>query len=450
MVPRDLVLAVGGFDDALITCEDWDLWLKLARTDPVFVEVRECLAFYRLRPGSLSRDGRQMVRDAQTVIRRAQRPDPRVPEAADQYVDGLIDRDAYEQAAYFACWCAALEAGCGNDRSDVLDELDYVPDMKEHATGLINVVVDALAIGMGTTIARLAEHANIFDGPLSALFNRLGLASSWPGLPFLLWSELSKRLLWENDLKTPARVGVMLGQRVDLKDIQAIVPPPGVETIYMRFCAGDDVLKDRIVPVWGKLTRADVADLVLNEVGQRTFFHRSGLRSSPRFWASFLREVAGAAPELSSIALSNRGGRRRRLKRVLKAATRRALIRLAAGTASSNVKLLDSSHAHAFETVEKIRSSVRECLLEGVESLPAVQNAAIQETAFEPNRRAFWERLFQQPDPWNYTSSYEQLKYEQTLALLPERIIGKALELACAEGLFTRLLAPKVDRLIAR
>jgi len=41
------------------------------------------------------------------------------------------------------------------------------------------------------------------------------------------------------------------------------------------------------------------------------------------------------------------------------------------------------------------------------------------------------------------------LKYEQTLALLPERGIDLALELACAEGLFTRLLAPKVDRLIA-
>ena len=148
----------------------------------------------------------------------------------------------------------------------------------------------------------------------------------------------------------------------------------------------------------------------MNEVSQRTFFHRSGIRSSPHFWASLLLEAAGAAPELSSIALSDRGGRRQRVKQVLNEINKGALMRLAAGTANSNAKQLDSSHAHAFETVEKIRSSVLESLLEGVESLSAVKNVTIKETAFEPNRRAFWEQLFQQPDPWNYTSPYEQLK----------------------------------------
>ena len=60
-----------------------------------------------------------------------------------------------------------------------------------------------------------------------------------------------------------------------------------------------------------------------------------------------------------------------------------------------------------------------------------------------------FEKLFQdRTDPWNYTSSYEQTKYEQTLALLPTGV-DSALEIGCAEGHFTIQLAPRVKNLIA-
>ena len=63
--------------------------------------------------------------------------------------------------------------------------------------------------------------------------------------------------------------------------------------------------------------------------------------------------------------------------------------------------------------------------------------------------RARWESLFAVPDPWGYGSDYEQTKYEQTLELLPEGPIYRALELACAEGHFTAQLAPRVEALVA-
>jgi len=64
--------------------------------------------------------------------------------------------------------------------------------------------------------------------------------------------------------------------------------------------------------------------------------------------------------------------------------------------------------------------------------------------------RHYFETLFAtQPDPWKYTNSYEQTKYEQTLALLPETPIQTALEIACAEGHFTVQLAPRVNALLA-
>jgi len=54
-----------------------------------------------------------------------------------------------------------------------------------------------------------------------------------------------------------------------------------------------------------------------------------------------------------------------------------------------------------------------------------------------------------QIDPWKYTTPYEQTKYEQTLAMLPPGNVARALELACAEGLFTVQLASRVGHLLA-
>lgn len=66
------------------------------------------------------------------------------------------------------------------------------------------------------------------------------------------------------------------------------------------------------------------------------------------------------------------------------------------------------------------------------------------------NPQEYFEKLFiENPDPWSYTNRYEQIKYEQTLALIPDIPIENALELACAEGHFTTQFAPRVKRLLA-
>lgn len=60
-----------------------------------------------------------------------------------------------------------------------------------------------------------------------------------------------------------------------------------------------------------------------------------------------------------------------------------------------------------------------------------------------------WEAIFSSEDPWNYHCPYESLKYQRTLDLLPAEPIGRALELACAEGLFSVQLAGRVGHLTA-
>jgi SAM-dependent methyltransferase len=53
-------------------------------------------------------------------------------------------------------------------------------------------------------------------------------------------------------------------------------------------------------------------------------------------------------------------------------------------------------------------------------------------------------------DPWRYESSaYERRKYQATLDALPRARYRNALELACSVGVFTNMLAPRCDSLVA-
>jgi peptidoglycan/xylan/chitin deacetylase (PgdA/CDA1 family)/SAM-dependent methyltransferase len=62
-------------------------------------------------------------------------------------------------------------------------------------------------------------------------------------------------------------------------------------------------------------------------------------------------------------------------------------------------------------------------------------------------RTDYWDELFINPDPWGYSSEYEILKHRQTLSVIAP--CERALELACAEGHFTALLAARVGALVA-
>jgi SAM-dependent methyltransferase len=61
-----------------------------------------------------------------------------------------------------------------------------------------------------------------------------------------------------------------------------------------------------------------------------------------------------------------------------------------------------------------------------------------------------FKRLYHNnPDPWNFkTSTYEQQKYEATLAALGARRFEMALEVGCSIGILTRRLAARCDQLI--
>lgn len=65
--------------------------------------------------------------------------------------------------------------------------------------------------------------------------------------------------------------------------------------------------------------------------------------------------------------------------------------------------------------------------------------------------RDYFDALYERSaDPWEFeTSDYEREKYAQTLAVLDDRPFARALEVGCSIGVFTALLAPRCEELLA-
>ena len=67
IVRRELLERIGGFDPACVPCDDWDLWLRLARRCR-FEFADETLVDYRCYPAQQSRDERGALRAARRVL----------------------------------------------------------------------------------------------------------------------------------------------------------------------------------------------------------------------------------------------------------------------------------------------------------------------------------------------------------------------------------------------
>lgn len=67
-VRRHKLLEAGGFDNALKSMEDWDMWLRMASLGFNFVKVPIISAAYRQLPDSMSTNGTRMWRSGLTVL----------------------------------------------------------------------------------------------------------------------------------------------------------------------------------------------------------------------------------------------------------------------------------------------------------------------------------------------------------------------------------------------
>ena len=126
VLDRELASEVGGCDESLRTCEDWDFWQRIARTGVAFLPVPEKLAPYRYTPGSLSSNAAAMLSDARAVIEHAFAPDPRVPKPAPLHSGGAdpgMGGTREMAIGQFALYVAATEISAGRNAMFALPAL---------------------------------------------------------------------------------------------------------------------------------------------------------------------------------------------------------------------------------------------------------------------------------------------------------------------------------------
>jgi len=146
VVRRSAVLEIGGFDVTLRTCEDWDVWQRIARAGARFALHPEILAIYLARPSSASMDGHQMLRDSLKVIGRAFERDSRVPRPLPAYADGLSAELRPTARLYNLLWQAGLVLGAGQDATSLFDALPRDTLASIEADGAAATLFDALRL----------------------------------------------------------------------------------------------------------------------------------------------------------------------------------------------------------------------------------------------------------------------------------------------------------------
>jgi glycosyltransferase involved in cell wall biosynthesis/SAM-dependent methyltransferase len=127
MIHRVAFDTFGGFETSLATCEDWDLWQRLARSGVEFASADACLAIYRMRRQSLSRSAQTLFDCGRQVILRAHDSDPRVREPLDAYANGLPKERVGSAVLGLATWCSANMIGGSLDPIPFIENADIPP-----------------------------------------------------------------------------------------------------------------------------------------------------------------------------------------------------------------------------------------------------------------------------------------------------------------------------------
>lgn len=398
LVDRKTIVELGGFDVSLRTCEDWDLWQRLARLGKRWLMVDEPLAFHRTNPNALTSNSTQMLADAEIVIARGFSPDPRVKHPASAHANGAIDangRTAAEALAWFALWNAASDCGRGS-RSINPQFLRALPAGRKWVREIAKVVLDGLMVGSLSVPAQLAARWDRFGGALTELVIELGKVWDDPAAGRRVQYHLEQMLLDLDDLAAPRRLARTLGIRIEARNPTAIELPEGIDQIY-AYLMVDGRIEARVqFGALGKVTR--------------------------RHWIELASQGGGADKSNMSAAEASLS---------------------MAGHRSDPDSQFGKLALLAAEAQGLVRSSA-----EPAEPLAAPRRKHAADD-HDKDRTSFWNRHFATEDPWNYGSPYEQEKYERQLEILPAGPIGRALELACAEGHFTRQLAPRVGHLTA-
>jgi peptidoglycan/xylan/chitin deacetylase (PgdA/CDA1 family)/SAM-dependent methyltransferase len=196
LVRRELFNSAGGFDTRLSTCEEWDLWQRLARSGAKFTPAGGGLALYRMRAESLSHRAELLFKGASEVIRRGHGPDRRVINPVQAHANGAPAEKLPQALMYFALWCSGLLIGSGKDPSDFLLNVPLTEVGEFDRDGAVSAIEGSVPAGACAVQADWSKlwpelQGTIYDA-YKIVEQRCGIANFAGGC----MEELERRLQW--------------------------------------------------------------------------------------------------------------------------------------------------------------------------------------------------------------------------------------------------------------
>ena len=419
MIRRSCVIEAGGFDPRLSAFEDWDLWLRLVGTSLSFAIERQHLASYWRTESSLTSNGREMMRSYQIVATRTSDPGTVLVHNALGPLGPVPTEDVLEAAL----WNCGLAIGAGRDPAPVLDTVSgpvWLPSGK-HA--LANAFLRGLSIGCQCETAEFIGLWQEFAPAILAFLVRLERHLDVPGAAYALLKATERETIRGdfNGIRVLTRTaGVMISPRIAL---HGVALPNDVDSVMFRFPGLKAVLE---TPVWGPLSGREARDILAARGWRRVVQAAKIDMLAPEVMRLVDRPVRSAVRAL-------RG-------------KRRAPVGEAAPAMPRDTPEIHAEQSRQAEIIAEVRADVRDHPI-GLKVSPRPFYIGPDFTvATHEERIAAWDDYFKSsPDPWNYASDYEQIKYERTLDIIPAGPVGRALELACAEGRFTQRLAERAQ-----
>ena len=217
MIRRSVAVDLGGFDDTLQTCADWDFWQRAARKGACFGTISDVLALYRIRPGSSSTNASRVLADGFTVIRRGYSTDPRVPKAhPPEYSAGLQSRDLGETLFRHALWPASMQIANGQNVGSLLDALSGItaPGLDPKVVG--EELYHNIPMAAGETPSIWPARFSSLRQRIEDLLNTLESASGAVGLAEAAGLHLERCILQAAEFDTQLTLGTSHGARIEI------------------------------------------------------------------------------------------------------------------------------------------------------------------------------------------------------------------------------------------
>ena len=435
LVRRSVAMTAGGFDDAFAANEDWDFWFRLAQSGLRVAREDAPLAHYWCRAGSLTRNGPAMIRSYRSALERVHRLAPGSDPATE-------DHEIRLALATSLSWNGAVAIGQGHGTADIVDAAFEDPRLRGRIDAPLLAPSFLGGLTAGAECARDA-HADLWPA-LSALcegfFAAFESRSGSDGLAYGMRKACEREVVRASRHKRRVRP---LGNSIGLPLISAalvrgIAVRDGQDSLVMTLPGAGRTLS---VPVLG--TRLEGATL-------RTRIQQGGYAELTRF-LSAKPSAARIEPLLERID----GTIRPLAKRLRHGLGRRVgdgIRREAPASGHAETTPPPAAAGFAPTGEDAADAIIRDEAASVLRSMrpPSVAPRAKRRDEPADASGALWDAFYRDPDPWGYDTPYEQLKYDRTLAILPDgEAIGRALELACAEGRFTERLAPRVASLTA-